>query len=66
MQYSYDLNMNLYAEDVDGNIVKAAAAAPTKDEFDKLVTAFNTLAKQFDDTITGLAASGVIKLPDKK
>ena len=39
---------------VDGNIVKAAAAAPTKD------------AKQFDDTITGLAASGVIKLPDKK
>ena len=46
--------------------VKAAAAAPTKDEFDKLVTAFNTLAKQFDDTITGLAASGVIKLPDKK
>lgn len=22
--------------------------------------------KQFDDTITGLAASGVIKLPDKK
>lgn len=51
---------------VDGNIVKAAAAAPTKDEFDKLVTAFNTLAKQFDDTITGLAASGVIKLPDKK
>ncbi len=50
---------------VDGNIVKAAAA-PTKDEFDKLVTAFNTLAKQFDDTITGLAASGVIKLPDKK
>ena len=51
---------------VDGNIVKAAAAAPTTDEFDKLVTAFNTLAKQFDDTITGLAASGVIKLPDKK
>lgn len=51
---------------VDGNIAEAAAAAPTKDEFDKLVTAFNTLAKQFDDTITGLAASGVIKLPDKK
>lgn len=51
---------------VDDNIAKAAAAAPTKDEFDKLVTAFNTLAKQFVDTITGLAASGVIKLPDKK
>lgn len=51
---------------VDSNIAEAAAAAPTKDEFDKLVTAFNTLAKQFDDTIAGLAASGVIKLPDKK
>lgn len=51
---------------VDGNIVKAAADAPTKDEFDRLVTAFNVLAKQFDDTIAGLAASGVIKLPDRK
>ena len=30
---------------VDGNIVKAAAAAPTKDEFDKLVTAFNTFGE---------------------
>lgn len=48
------------------NIAKAAAAAPTKDEYDKLVTAFNTLAKQFNDLVAGLAASGMIKLPDKK
>lgn len=51
---------------VDGNIVKAAAAAPTKDEYDKLVTAFNTLAKQFNDLVAGFEASGMIKLPEKK
>ncbi|MFR2983457.1 MAG: Gp19/Gp15/Gp42 family protein [Bifidobacterium pseudocatenulatum] len=38
---------------VDDNIAKAAAAAPTKDEYDKLVTAFNTLAKQFNDLVAG-------------
>ena len=49
---------------VDSNI--AEADTPTKDEFDKLVTAFNTLAKQFDDIIAGLVSAGVVKLPDKK
>ena len=48
------------------NIAEAAADTPTKDEFDKLVTAFNTLAKQFDDTIAGLVSAGAVKLPDKK
>ena len=51
---------------VDSNIAEAAADTPTKDEFDKLVTAFNTLAKQFDDTIAGLVSAGAVKLPDKK
>lgn len=51
---------------VDSNIAEAAADTPTKDEFDKLVTAFNTLAKQFDDIIAGLVSAGVVKLPDKK
>lgn len=51
---------------VESNIAQAAADAPTKDEFDKLVTAFNTLAEQFDDIIAGLVAAGVVKLPDKK
>ncbi|RGL67268.1 hypothetical protein DXC53_00855 [Bifidobacterium adolescentis] len=51
---------------VDDNIAKAAAAAPTKDEYDKLVTAFNTLAKQFNDLVAGFEASGMIKLPEKK
>ena len=48
------------------NIAEAAADTPTKDEFDKLVTAFNTLAKQFDDIIAGLVSAGAVKLPDKK
>ena len=51
---------------VDSNIAEAAADTPTKDEFDKLVTAFNTLAKQFDDIIAGLVSAGAVKLPDKK
>lgn len=51
---------------VDSNIAEAAADTPTKDEFDKLVTAFNTLAKQFDDVIAGLVSAGAVKLPDKK
>lgn len=44
----------------------AGEDTPTKDEFDKLVTAFNTLAKQFDDIIAGLVSAGAVKLPDKK
>lgn len=51
---------------VDSNIAEAAADTPTKDEYDKLVTAFNTLAKQFNDIIAGLVSSGAVKLPDKK
>ena len=51
---------------VDSNIAEAVADAPTKDEFDKLVTAFNTLAKQFNDIVAGFVSSGVVKLPDKK
>lgn len=51
---------------VDSNIAEAAADTPTKDEFDKLVTAFNTLAKQFNDLVAGFEASGMIKLPEKK
>ena len=50
----------------DSNSAEAAADTPTKDEFDKLVTAFNTLAKQFDDIIAGLVSAGAVKLPDKK
>ena len=51
---------------VDSNVAQAAADAPTKDEFDKLVTVSNTLAKQFNDVIAGLVAAGVVKLPDEK
>lgn len=51
---------------VDSNIAEAAADTPTKDEYDKLVTAFNTLAKQFNDLVAGFEASGMIKLPEKK
>lgn len=51
---------------VNADVASAAEDAPTKDEFDKLVTTVNTLVKQFNDTVAGLVSSGVIKLPDKK
>lgn len=48
------------------NIAVAAAAAPTKAEYDSLVASYNALAKQFNQLVSGLSSSGVIKLPDKK
>ena len=45
------------------NVAVAAAAAPTKAEYDALVASYNSLAKQFNRLINGLAKSGVIQLP---
>ena len=48
------------------NVAVAAAAAPTaptKVEYDALVASYNSLAKQFNRLISGLAKSGVIQLP---
>ena len=45
------------------NVAAAAGEAPTKAEFNAVVTAYNSLAKQFNRLISGLAKSGVIQLP---
>ena len=45
------------------NVAVAAAAAPTKAEYDALVASYNSLAKQFNRLINGLVKSGVIQLP---
>ena len=45
------------------NVAVAAAGAPTKAEYDALVASYNSLAKQFNRLINGLAKSGVIQLP---
>lgn len=50
----------------NSNVATTTTANPTKDEYNKLVTAFNTLAKQFNDLVAGFEASGMIKLPEKK
>ncbi len=43
--------------------IAAAAEAPTKAEYDALVTAYNALAEQFNRLVKGLSESGVIQLP---
>jgi len=48
------------------NVAVAAAAAPTKTEYDALVASYNALAKQFNRLISGLASSGVIQVPSGK
>lgn len=45
------------------NVAAAAGEAPTKAEFDAVVTAYNSLAKQFNRLISGLSKSGVIQIP---
>ena len=45
------------------NVAAAAGEAPTKAEFNAVVTAYNSLAKQFNRLISGLSKSGVIQLP---
>ena len=45
------------------NVAAAAGEAPTQAEFDAVVTAYNSLAKQFNRLISGLSKSGVIQLP---
>jgi len=45
------------------NVAVAAGDAPTKAEYDALVASYNSLAKQFNRLISGLAKSGVIQLP---
>lgn len=41
--------------------VAAAASAPTKAEYDALVTAYNDLAKRVNALVAGLVAAGVVK-----
>lgn len=48
------------------DMAAATAANPTKDEYNKLVTAYNALAAQFNTLVAGLAAGGLIRLPAKK
>lgn len=50
----------------NSNVATTTTANPTKDEYNKLVMAFNALAAQFNTLVTGLAEGGLIKLPDKK
>ena len=45
------------------NVAAAAGEAPTKAEYNAVVTAYNSLAKQFNRLISGLSKSGVIQLP---
>ena len=48
------------------NVAAAAGDTPTKAEFDAFVTAFNSLALQFNRLISGLANAGIIQLPAVK
>ena len=57
--------------DAKTNVSAAAANAPTKAEYDSLVTAvntlaadYNTLATQFNRLVNNLAATGLVKLPE--
>lgn len=43
------------------SVAAAAATAPTKAEYDALVTAYNDLAKRVNALVAGLVAAGVVK-----
>lgn len=59
--------------DAKTNVAAAAADAPTKVEYDAFVTAmnalaadYNTLATQFNQLVSNLVATGLVKLPEEK
>lgn len=45
----------------NASVAAAASTAPTKAEYDALVTAYNDLAKRVNALVTGLAAAGAVK-----
>lgn len=45
----------------NASVAAAASAAPTKAEYDALVTAYNDLAKRVNALVAGLVASGALK-----
>lgn len=45
----------------NASVAAAAGAAPTKVEYDALVTAYNDLAKRVNALVAGLVAAGVVK-----
>ena len=45
----------------NASVAAATGAAPTKAEYDALVTAYNDLAKRVNALVSGLVASGALK-----
>lgn len=45
----------------NASVAAAASTAPTKEEYDALVTAYNDLAKRVNALVAGLVASGALK-----
>lgn len=45
----------------NASVAAATGAAPTKAEYDALVTAYNDLAKRVNALVAGLVAAGVVK-----
>lgn len=45
----------------NASVAAAASTAPTKAEYDALVTAYNDLAKRVNALVAGLVAAGVVK-----
>lgn len=59
--------------DAKTNVSAAAADTPTKAEYDAFVTAvntlaadYNTLATQFNQLVSNLVSTGLVKLPEVK